>query len=165
LVELYWDRVYAFAYRLTLNRNDAEDIAQETFLRAFTKLNEYTPDGQFKAWLLTITTNLFLDLKKSPRAREVTSDKIDDRSRVQIGPDETLDRQEMITALYEIMQTLSEEQQVVIMLRGIERLDYPQIADILKVKETTARWHMYEARRILRQKLSRAHPEWELSDE
>ena len=71
LVDLYWNRVYGFAYRLTHNKSDAEDIAQETFLRAFRNLPRYKPDGAFKAWLFSIETNLFLDQQKSAQARDV----------------------------------------------------------------------------------------------
>jgi len=165
LVERYWDRVYAFAYRLTRDRADAEDIAQETFLRAFGRIHEYTPDGQFKAWLLTIATNLFKDFRKSPKSREVPSDKIDERSHTHLSAEEVYDHRELLKTLYEVIQTLSEDQQVVLLLRAVERLDYPEIAGILNVKEATARWHMYEARRTLRQKLKTRFPEWGLTDE
>jgi len=165
LVDLYWDRVYAFSYRLTLNRTDAEDIAQETFLRAFSNLSTYKPDGQFKSWLLRIASNLFLDLKKAARSRDAASSEIIDRALVQESPDQIAGRREIIDAFYKVMQTLSKEQQVVMMLRGIERLDYPEIADILKLKEATVRWHMYEARRIIRQVLSKKFDLEVLGDE
>lgn len=155
LVDLYWDRVFAFVYRLTINRSDAEDITQETFLRAFSGLQSYNPDGQFKSWLLRIATNLFLDLKKAARHKDVISDKVDEYQRVQASPDEALDRQELATALLAAIQTLTHEQRVVVTMRAMEKLDYAEIADILQVKEATARWQMYEARRILRQKLSK----------
>jgi len=165
LVERYWDRLYAFAYSLTQDRSDAEDIAQETFLRAFGRIHDYVPDGQFKAWLLTIATNLFKDNRKSPKAREVNSDRIDERVQERPGPEEIYDNKELLKTLHEVIQTLSEDQQVVLLLRAVERLDYPEIALILQVKEATARWHMYEARRNLRQKLSKKFPEWGLIDE
>jgi len=165
LVERYWDRVYAFAYRLTRDRTESEDIAQETFLRAFGRIHEYTSDGQFKAWLLTIATNLYKDSRKSPKSREVVSDRIDERSKVELAPDQVYDNKELLKTLYEMIQTLSEDQQVVLLLRAVERLDYPEIAAILNVKEATARWHMYEARRTLRERLRRRFPEWGLRDE
>ncbi|MCW8129591.1 MAG: RNA polymerase sigma factor [Planctomycetota bacterium] len=154
LVDLYWDRVYAYAYRLTYNKTDAEDVAQETFLRAFRSLESYKPDGSFKSWLLRVATNIFLDQRKSARNRDVVSgDMSQFVESTHTTPEDIADRHELLQALWQVVQTLSKEQQVVILLRAIERLDYPEIAAILNIKESTARWHMYEARRILRNKL------------
>jgi RNA polymerase sigma-70 factor, ECF subfamily len=165
LVDMYWDRVFAFVYRLTINRSDAEDITQETFLRAFAGIKNYSPDGQFKSWLLRIASNLFLDLKKSARSKDVNTDKVDEYQRLQAAPEEALDRREMNEALLEAIQSLSHEQRIVVTMRAMEKLDYAEIAYILQVKEATARWQMYEARRILRHKLSKLFDLEGLSDE
>lgn len=156
LVEAYWDRIYSYAYRLTLGKSDAEDIAQETFLRAFRNISNYKPEGQFKAWLLRIATNLVLDLRKSPRARDVVLD-MSNQGPVKVGegPESVLIERELVQALWQAVQELSKEQQIAMVLRTVERMDYTEIAQVLDVKESTARWHMYEARRILRQKLGR----------
>ncbi|MCZ7647703.1 MAG: sigma-70 family RNA polymerase sigma factor [Planctomycetota bacterium] len=156
LVEAYWDRVYAYAYRLTLNAADAEDITQETFLRAFRGIDSYSPEGQFKAWLLRIATNLVLDLRKSPKAREVAVDMNQQNAvLVEESPEAQMMSRELVSALWVAIHELAREQQVALVLRTIERFDYPQIAEILNVKESTARWHLYEARRMLRKKLAK----------
>lgn len=155
LVDLQWSRVHAFAYRLCMNATDAEDITQETFLRALKSIHSYKPDGQFKAWLFRIATNLYLDQKKALRNRDVVTTELereDPRSADPVGKEE---QRELVEALLEAMEELSKEQKVVVLLRAIEHMDYPAIATMLSTKESTARWHMYEARRILRQKLSR----------
>ena len=154
-MDLYWERVFAYAYRLTYNKIDAEDITQETFLRAFRNLAKYTPDAPFKSWLLRIATNLFLDYKKSAQNRDVISGEMSQYMRTAPSAETIADQRELLTELWEVIQTLTKEQQVVILLRAVERLDYPEIAGMLDIKESTARWHMYEARRILRRKLSR----------
>src|SRR5882757_6692573 len=63
VVREHADRVYRLAYRLSGNRADAEDLTQETFVRVFRSLAEYTP-GTFEGWLHRITTNLFLDMAR-----------------------------------------------------------------------------------------------------
>ena len=69
IVRAHAERVYRLAYRLSGNRADAEDLTQETFIRVFKSLAEYTP-GTFEGWLHRITTNLFLDLvRRRQRAR------------------------------------------------------------------------------------------------
>ena len=154
LVDRYWDRVYAFAFRLTSNQADAEDIAQEVFLRAFTRLEEFEPGGQFKAWLLRIATNFFLDEKKAAKSREVALDETHEPP--QRGPtlERSQEQHELLAAVDEVMQTFSKEQRTVVLLRAMEQMEYTEIADILRVKESTVRWHMYEARRIMRSRLS-----------
>jgi RNA polymerase sigma-70 factor (ECF subfamily) len=155
LVEQFWDRVYAYSYRLTMNATDAEDIAQETFFRALSKIQGYKPSEKFKSWLLRIATNIFVDQKKSPQRRDVQIGDLQDRAKTTEDPDQVLSRQELFSALQDAIATLTKEQQIVVLLRGVEHMDYPEIAGILETKESTARWHMYEARRILREKLSR----------
>ena len=157
LVDLYWKRLYAFSYRLTLNANDAEDITQETLLRALNNIQKYKPEERFKAWLFRIATNLFVDQRKGRRSRDVSTDDVEKFAgpSTEQSPAEKLDQKELLSALQSTMLTLSREQQIVVLLRAMEQLDYPEIAAVLQTKEATARWHMYEARRILRQKLSR----------
>lgn len=162
---LYWDRVFAYAYRLTYNKNDAEDIAQETFLRAFRNIASYKPDGSFKSWLLRVATNIFLDQKKAARSRDVIAGDMSQFIEASQTAEEKFDRRELLEALWQVLQTLSKEQQIVILLRAMERMDYPEIAVILGTKESTARWHMYEARRILRNKLESKFDLGGLSDE
>ena len=155
LVDRYWDRVYAFAYRLSLNQADAEDIAQETFLRAFGKLNEFDPKGQFKAWLLKIAANLFLDARKSSKKKNVSTADMSEYAQHEPAVEQTLERKELLAALDQVLQTLTHEQRTVVLLRAVEHMEYPDIANMLQLKESTVRWHMYEARRILWQKLSK----------
>lgn len=167
LVDLFWPRVFAFAYRLCMNATDAEDVAQETFLRALSKIQTYKPEERFKSWLFRIAANLYVDQKKASRTRDVSSSDLSQFAPAAAGPEpqEAYDQKELLVALQGVMQTLSKEQQVVIVLRAVEHLDYPEIATILETKESTARWHMYEARRILRQKLSRRFDLEALADE
>jgi RNA polymerase sigma-70 factor (ECF subfamily) len=156
LADRHWDRVFAFAYRLAANQTDAEDITQETFLRAFRNLRTYRPDGQFRAWLLRIATNLFLDLRKSAQARDVVSAEL--ASMPASGgarPEDAVDRREIVAAVSDEIQELSHEQRVAFLLRAVEHLEYSEIAGALDVKESTARWHMYEARRLLRARLGK----------
>lgn len=155
LVDLHWSRVHAFAYRLCMNSADAEDITQETFLRALKGIHAYKPDGQFKSWLFRIATNLYLDQKKALRNRDVVTTEMEKEDSRAVDPVGQEEQRELVHALLEAMEELSKEQKVVVLLRAIEHMDYPAIASMLSTKESTTRWHMYEARRILRQKLSR----------
>ncbi len=150
-----WERVFGYVYRLTSNWNDAEDIAQETFLRAFKNLGGYRPEGPFNAWLMRIATNLFIDHRKSRRRHDATGSEITYVPCASfLEPEQTAQRNEFVSAVWDAVQNLSHEQKAAILMRGVERMEYTQIADLLEVSESTARWHMYEARRILRKRLN-----------
>jgi len=139
LVDLYWDRVYAFSYRLTMNRTDAEDIAQETFLRAFSKLKDFQPTGPFKAWLLRIATNLFLDSQKSSQKKSIPTDDMQVYPQRENSAEKALENRELLGAINDAMQNLSKEQRTVLLLRAGEHLEYSEIASMLQVKEATVR--------------------------
>jgi RNA polymerase sigma-70 factor (ECF subfamily) len=155
LVELHWHRVYAFAFRLSLNAADAEDITQETFLRAFENLGEYKLGGSFRAWLLRIASHLFLDRKKSASAHTVSTSELTELAQRGPAPVEAAETREILDAVQSALQGLSTEQRCVVVLRAVERLDFAEISSILQMNENTVRWHMYEARRSLRQLLSK----------
>ena len=70
-------------------------------------------------------------------------------------PERAVDQQEVYAALAEAVTELAREQRVAFVLRAVEHLEYCEIAEVLEVKESTARWHMYEARRLLRLKLGK----------
>lgn len=156
LVVMFWDRVFGFAFRLSRNRIDAEDIAQETFLKAFEGLHTHEPRGMFKAWLLRIATNIFLDQRREAKIQEMASSELALSSRtVGLGADAQVDQKELAQAVWQAVSKLTKEQKVVIMLRSVEEMAYSQIGEILGIKEGAARWHMYVARRLLSRKLGR----------
>jgi len=149
LIDVFYDQVFGLCYRLTFNAADAEDLTQETFLRAFRALAQYQPQGQFKAWLLKIATNLFLDEKRSARNRNRDVEDVGEFARKGPGPEEAAQQGELMAAVWAGIQRLSREEQAILTLRAVEGLDYGQIAAMLEMKEGTVRWHMYEARRQL----------------
>jgi len=120
-------------------------------------IKNYQPDGKFKAWLLRIATNIFLDQKKAPRSRDVVNSEVTALapSKSNDASERAYDAKEIIESLWEAIRKLSKVQQVVVLLRGTEHLEYPEIATILKMKEVTVRWHLHEARRILRHELGK----------
>ena len=164
LVDLYWDRVYSFAYRLSLNQFDAEDIAQETFLRALSKISDYAPTGKFGSWLIKIASNIFTDSKKASRSRDITGE-VAAQGSDERTPDKALEQKELVYAVEAAMMSLSKEQRTVLLLKTMEHLEYNEIASMLNTKEATVRWYMHEARRVLRQKLSKRFDLESMGDE
>src|SRR3954453_13535317 len=152
-------RVYRLAYRLSGNAQDAEDLTQETFIRVFRSLAQYTP-GTFEGWLHRITTNLFLDMVR--RRQKIRFDALpDDTERLpgsapspeQVYTDTQLDPQ-----VQRALDALSPEFRVAVVLCDIEGLTYEEISATLGVKLGTVRSRIHRGRVQLRAALAHLDP-------
>jgi len=149
----YFIARYAFSRTLTTNTSDAEDITQDTLLHALQNLGTYKPNGQFKSWLFRIATNLYIDQKRPRRSKDIITSDVAKYGSIGGDPETTAHQREIVQALYEAIGDLLHAHKLIVNLHCIEQMDYSQIAKRLSIKESTVRWHMYEARRILRKKL------------
>jgi RNA polymerase sigma-70 factor (ECF subfamily) len=152
-------RVYRLAYRLSGNAQDAEDLTQETFVRVFRSLADFSP-GTFEGWLHRITTNLFLDMVR--RRQRIRFDALpEDTERLpgtapspeQVYADTHLDPQ-----VQAALDALSPEFRVAVVLCDIEGLTYEEIAATLGIKLGTVRSRIHRGRVQLRQALAHLDP-------
>src|SRR5437763_1092946 len=159
VVRAHSARVYRLAYRLAGNRQDAEDLTQETFVRVFRSLANYSP-GTFEGWLHRITTNLFLDLVR--RRQRIRFDSLpEDTERLpgttpspeQVYSDTHLDPQ-----IQAALAALSPEFRAAVVLCDIEGLTYEEIAATLGIKLGTVRSRIHRGRVQLRQALAHLAP-------
>src|SRR5689334_21485484 len=152
LVEAYWDRLYRFLYQLTRDRHQAEDLAQEAFLRALAHLDRFAAGTNFRAWLFRIAHNAFANQHRAARPRVSLPD---DLTAAEQGPaDEALSR-ESLQRLADAVAALPTEYRGALLLRVEEELSFRQIADVLNITEETARWRVFKARQKL---LDRLYP-------
>jgi len=155
-------RVYRLAYRLTGNRQDAEDLTQETFVRVFRSLDSFVP-GTFEGWLHSITTNLFLDQVR--RRRRIRMDATGDETARWEATDELGAPErayEHANLDHDVQRALSElppEYRAAVVLCDIEGLSYEEIAVTLGVKLGTVRSRIHRARARLRVSLEHRRPE------
>jgi RNA polymerase sigma-70 factor (ECF subfamily) len=160
VVREHADRVYRLAYRLSGNRADAEDLTQETFVRVFKSLAEYTP-GTFEGWLHRITTNLFLDMvRRRQRIRfDALPDDAGDRlASRQAGPEQTYDEMHLDPEIQRALDALPADFRVAVVLCDLEQLSYEEIAATLGVKVGTVRSRIHRGRVLLRQALAHRAP-------
>src|SRR5215213_9514828 len=152
-------RVYRLAYRLSGNAQDAEDLTQETFVRVFRSLADFSP-GTFEGWLHRITTNLFLDMVR--RRQRIRFDALpEDTERLpgtapspeQVYADTHLDPQ-----VQAALDALAPEFRVAVVLCDIEGLTYEEIAATLGIKLGTVRSRIHRGRVQLRQALAHLAP-------
>ncbi len=150
-------RVYRLAYRLTGNRQDAEDLTQETFLRVFRSLSGYKP-GTFEGWLHRITTNLFLDSVR--RAKRVRMDAMGDEAASVVDdhaastPERGFEHAHLDNDVQAALDALRPEYRAAVVLCDIEGLSYEEIAVTLGVKLGTVRSRIHRARAQLRRELA-----------
>jgi RNA polymerase sigma-70 factor, ECF subfamily len=147
LVECYWDRLYRWLYHLTHDRHTAEDLTQETFLKAFAGLAKFQAGTNFAAWLFRIAHNNFANqCRSAARRREPLPDDLPDR---QLGPlDKAVDA-EAVQELARAMNRLPAEFRAALLLRVEQGLSFREIADVLDLTEETARWRVFKARQKL----------------
>jgi RNA polymerase sigma-70 factor (ECF subfamily) len=153
-------RVYRLAYRLTGNRQDAEDLTQDVFVRVFRSLETFEP-GNFAGWLHRITTNLFLD--RARRASRIRMDGFAEGAEHQILGSEILPEEAVHDSGFDpdieaALTSLPEKFRVAVVLCDIEGLSYDEIADVLGVKVGTVRSRIHRGRTQLREALAHRAP-------
>ena len=147
LVERYWDRLYHWLYHLTRDRHAAEDLAQETFLKAWAGLDKFRAGTNFGAWLFRIAHNNFANQHRaSARKRQPLPPDLPDPDR---GPVEQVLSQEALEGLARALNRLPTEFRAALLLRVEEGLSFRQIAEVLGLTEETARWRVFKARQKL----------------
>ena len=153
-------RVYRLAYRLTGNRQDAEDLAQETFVRVFRSLHTFTP-GTIGGWLHRITTNLFLD--QARRKSRIRFDGLGEEAEAKLpgtapGPERSFEYNNLDVDVQAALDGLSPEFRAAIVLCDLEGLSYEEVSEALDVKLGTVRSRIHRGRAMLREKLAHRNP-------
>ena len=158
MVKTYQHRIYGVALRMMGSRAEAEEIAQETFLRAHGALGEFRGDARLSTWLYAIASRLCFNRLASGEHRMARrrSDALDALpGRLEDQPGGELERSEQEAALHRAIADLPEERRVVVVLRALEGLAYDEIAAALGLELGTVRSRLHRARLELKDKLER----------
>lgn len=159
LVRLYEKRVYAVALRSSGNPEDAADIVQEVFLRAWRSIESFRGDSGFSTWLFRITMNLCVDHARHRHAQPQTQPIVtDDETERPIPdttptPEEHLDNRELGRELAAALAEVSEEHRRIVLLRDVSGMSYTEIAEVLEISEGTVKSRLSRARIALRKVL------------
>jgi RNA polymerase sigma-70 factor (ECF subfamily) len=150
LVRLTHRRVYSLAYRLVRDRSDAEDVAQEAYLRMYRGLAGFREEARFETWMHRIVANCAMTaLRKRGRFGNVTSDEELDVPVPDRAADRAVDRDELERALAE----LPEGQRVAVLLKDVYGLSVREISEELGVEEGAVKVRLHRARKRLAQSL------------
>jgi RNA polymerase sigma-70 factor, ECF subfamily len=164
LVRPYERRVYAAAFAILRNEQDAEDAAQEAMLKAFANIARFRAEARFSTWLIQITVNEALMRRR--RERTVPMEPIDDRREEDSDyaprdfadwreiPSEALERKEVRQRLAEALATLDRKYREVFVLRDMEQLNIKETADALGISVASVKTRLLRARLMLRDLLA-----------
>lgn len=163
LVERYQTKVYNLALRMTGSEEDAADMAQEAFLRAWRSLPAFQFESAFSTWLFRLTHNVCIDHLRAQKRRPtvsltVSDDESDQSLQLDLpdpspGPELAAILSEDRAILAMAMAQLPTDYREILTLRAINDLSYSQIADILHLQEGTVKSRLSRARASLRDKL------------
>lgn len=150
LVARYQDRVYRFLLRLTHSADDALDLTQDTFLRAYQGIDRWRPEALFKTWLFRIARNVAFDrLRRAGRVEFVELDEDVDVQDPASGPDAVIEIAQRYSQLEAALARLPAEHREILLLREIEEMSYDDIALVLELNVGTVKSRIARARAAL----------------
>ncbi|MFD1954088.1 RNA polymerase sigma factor SigW [Paenibacillus thailandensis] len=162
LVELYQDKLFHMAYRMLNNRQEAEDIVQDTFLRVYKNLDKYDENLKFSTWIYRIATNLCIDRlrKRKPSysldAESSEHEGLDGYSMIP-SDNRTPESEVLLTEtqriVHQAIETLPPKYKTIMMLRYIQDMSLQEIGDVLDMPVTTIKTRVHRGREFLRKKL------------
>jgi len=156
LVRVTYADTYTLAYRLTGDEEDARDVVQESYLRAYRGLKRFRGDAAFSTWMYRITANCaatFLGKRGKHRHEELTDDLGIDDDRPAHNPEAQLDAGADRDRLQAALRRLPPRLRAVVVLRDVYDLPHEAIADELGISESAAKVRLHRARRKLREDL------------
>ncbi len=161
LVERHQHAVIGTVAKMLGNAAEAEDIAQQVFLRIWKNAKRYRPEAKFTTYLFTITRNLvFNETRRRSRKKEVSADEREETSHqlIEANPDRQPDAEllqaELQQAVDDAIAALPEAQRMAVVLRRYEQLSYEEIAVVLKLSVSAVKSLLFRARTTLRESLS-----------
>lgn len=149
LVEHYWDRLYRWMYQLTRDRHKAEDLTQETFLKALAAIGSFRAGSNFRAWLFRIAHNNFVNLKRGEKRATQSLPDEPMQADGAPGPPTTASDRETLALVAKAVAELPPDFRSALLLRAEEGLSFREVALILNITEETARWRVFKARQKL----------------
>ncbi len=158
LVTEYEKGVYAIALRMTSNPEDASDMTQEAFIKAYNSLQSFRGDSKFSVWLYRIASNVCLDFLRSRNRKPTVSLSVEDdegeETQLDVAdesqsPELLLERSLTRDAVQRGLQALPPDYRQILLLREIQGLSYEEIADVLRIEVGTVKSRIFRARKRL----------------
>lgn len=159
------DKIFRLALRITLNRQDAEDVVQETLIKIWNKREHWDEIESLEAWGLTIARNLSIDTtRKQEKSRTLSLDENashEDKDEGTVSnvpqlttrtPYEQMQERERLQLVRDLMNSLPEKQRTAMQLRDFEGKTYKEVAEIMNISEEQVKVNIFRARQYIKQK-------------
>ena len=151
------DKLFRLALRITSNREEAEDIVQDTLIKLWNQRDEWSAIQNIETYIMTICRNLALDaIDKKERQNISLNEMVHDQPDNSQIQDETLIRQQQMNSIQAIIQQLPEKQRTIILLRDIEEKTYQEIANIMGLSLSDVKVNLFRARQTLKNKFNKS---------
>src|SRR5246127_1495048 len=156
LVEAHQARVIGTISKMLSSDTEAEDLAQQVFIRVWKSAPRYTPTAKFTTWLFRITRNLvFNEMRRRKHFADPTDDLSEQAERAAHEPDQALLEEELQAAIQEAINQLPESQRMAIILRRYEEMPYEEIARVMRTTVPAVKSILFRARAELRERLAK----------
>jgi len=157
IVRRYQKQIYSLAYRLTNHMEDAQDLAQEIFIKLYQVLDKYDTQKPFFPWMYKVATNVCYTLLRKRPADEVPLEKVIEFGPIvlqsQNQPEERYEAKEMQLLVQQAIAQLPEKYRIPLVLRYLEEFSYRQIAEIMDLPLTTIETRLYQGKALLQKRL------------
>ena len=163
LVQAYHTRVYNVAYGMLQNADDAHEVAQQAWIKAWKKIKSFKGQSRFYTWIYRITTFTGMDLiRKRKRQKEVELKETSNQHRhidmpiapsVRSRPDKSMEMDEVQTTFQQALNGLTPDHRTALILREVEGLSYDEIATVMKSKRGTVMSRIFYARKKIQEAL------------
>ena len=163
LVEQCWDQLWRFAYRMTGNRDDAEDLLSESLVDGFVGFHQFRGNASFSSWMYRVMTSNRIDMQRKARRHQAQSlDEVSGQASIReltdgdadTNPERALMEPLLSETVQAALDALSEEFRAVVVLADIEEHDYEEISRILGVPIGTVRSRLHRGRAQMRRSLA-----------
>lgn len=169
LVEAYQNSIYNLAYRMLGDAAEAEDAAQETFLRIYTRLSTYNTEKKFSSWVLSIASHYCIDRLRRRKHTPVSLDDIVSWRWLpskDVAPEKQVLREELKDEIRDLLDELPPHYRAVMILRYWHEMSYDEIADALGATQSTIKSRLHRARKMMAERVQsqRGHGNMEFEE-
>lgn len=155
IVDQWKDKIHQFAYRFLMDSDDANEITQKTFIKAYQKIDTLDEPGKFSPWLYRVANNLCIDeLRRAGRKNVDTIANWSEHESETKSPQKNLEKSELSELLQKALMTLPDEQRVVVVMKQYEGFTFREISEILQQPENTVKSRMYYGLKSMRSTLT-----------
>ena len=151
LVDSYQKRIMSAAYKITGNWHSAQDIAQEVFITLMEKIDTFDPERSFFSWIYRIAVNRSIDYLRQQGREQMILNQGAFHPAVSETSEELMIKSEMRKKVQKILNRIPLQYRIVLVLRDIEGISTMRIAEILDLVPATARWRIFQARKLFRE--------------